>query len=55
MTANQGFRSRRVTGSWARLVFFPDFPAFLTIEGKSECITRLTMPQLRRLFAFGGL
>lgn len=55
MTPTDGFRSRRAAGSWARLVFFPGFPAFLTIGGKSECITRLTMPQLHRLFAFGGL
>ena len=55
MIATTGFRSRRVKGSRARLGFVPDFPAFLTIEGKAECITRLTMPQLHRLFAFGGL
>ncbi len=55
MMATPGFRLLRVEGSRTRLVFFPDFPAFLTIESKSECITRLTMPQLRRLFAFRGL
>jgi len=40
MMATVGFRLRRLKRGLARPGFFPDFLAFLTMEGKPDCITR---------------